>query len=61
LNGTFPGLWRFVSLYRLLMVLPAGTEQLFWTELERIEEGQTMLYITSIERTALARGREEGR
>lgn len=51
-------LFRFID---WLMVLPDGVEQLFWTELERLEENQTMPYITSVERMALARGRKEGR
>jgi hypothetical protein len=41
-----------------LMELPAGLESQFWQDMEQYEK--EMPYVTSVERMALQRGREEG-
>jgi hypothetical protein len=51
------------QLFRLmdwLLALPAELEEQFQTELYRFEEERRMPYVTSVERMALERGRQEG-
>jgi hypothetical protein len=51
------------ELFRLIdwmMDLPEGLTKLFWQELSQFEEEQRMPYVTSVERMALQKGREEG-
>jgi hypothetical protein len=52
------------QLFRLIdwmMGLPAGLEQQFQQEVFKIEEDRRMPYVTSVERMALERGKQEGR
>jgi hypothetical protein len=53
-----------LELFRLIdwmMALPEVQQTTFQQEIQRFEEENRMPYVTSIERSALARGREEGR
>jgi len=64
--GTFnrTGLYGICPLFRFidwLLALPAKQETLFWREIQEYEEERKMPYITSVERSGLARGRAEGR
>ncbi len=55
---------QIVTLYRLidwLLDLPEAQEKLFWNEIAALEEEKKMVYVTSIERMGLARGRKEER
>jgi len=55
---------RVLSLFRFidwLLELPAKQETLFWREIQEYEEERAMPYVTSVERSGLARGRAEGR
>lgn len=52
------GLFRFID---WVMNLPPDLDRLFWTEVQELEEGKRMPYLTSFERRAEERGREEGR
>jgi hypothetical protein len=51
------------ELFRLLdwmMDLPEALDNLFWQEMTRFEAEKRMPYVTSVERSALKRGQEEG-
>ncbi len=55
---------QVVTLFRLidwLLELPEAQEALFRDEITALEEERKMVYVTSIERMGIARGREEGR
>jgi len=55
---------RVIDLFKIIdwmLILPEELEQKLWHEIENIEEHQKMQYVTSIERMAIAKGREEGR
>jgi hypothetical protein len=52
------------QLFRLIdwmMDLPAELEDQVWHELRQFEQEKHMTYVTTVERRALARGREEGK
>ncbi|MGD0958601.1 MAG: cytosolic protein [Methylomonas sp.] len=54
---------RVIDLFRVIdwmMKLPESLEQQLWHEIEILEENEKMQYVTSIERMAIAKGREEG-
>jgi hypothetical protein len=50
-------LFRFID---WMMDLPAELEEQVWQEIIRFEQGKAMPYITTVERRALERGRQEG-
>ena len=43
-----------------VMSLPVALEQEFWREVRSLEEDLRMPYITSVERMAIQKGREQG-
>jgi hypothetical protein len=49
-------LFRFID---WMMDLPQGLAEQFWQDLERLEKDKSMPYVTSVERMALERGRQE--
>jgi hypothetical protein len=57
-RGDIQNLFRFVD---WMMDLPPALSEQFWTEMQAFEEETKMPYVTSVERMAEARGREEGR
>jgi hypothetical protein len=52
---------RLLGFIDWLLALPSALEDSFWQEIIAIQEENPMPYVLSIERMALARGREEGR
>ncbi|MFZ1597917.1 MAG: cytosolic protein [Anaerolineae bacterium] len=50
-------LFRFID---WIMQLPEGLDQIFWQEVQEIEEAEHMPYITSVERIGMQRGIEQG-
>jgi hypothetical protein len=52
---------RLLGFIDWLLALPSALEDSFWQEIIAIQENNPMPYVLSIERMALARGREEGR
>ena len=55
---------RIIDLFTVvdwLMKLPEWLDKQVWREIETIEEGENMEYVTSVERMGIAKGRVEGR
>jgi hypothetical protein len=54
---------RVIDLFRVIdwmMRLPEELEQQLWREIETIEEGKKMQYVTSVERMGIAKGLLQG-